>query len=120
MQILFEDLTLQEAKIVVDALDNHRKLVVKTEQEAKQALVEERRKVAEAVGAQVFCNTNTENGLEGRWITKIYPATNPTLESEEFLREQIKMTREAQQREVERTGDLSTPLRLNNGCTIWR
>ena len=49
MQILFEDLTLQETQVVVDALDNHRKLVAKLEQEAEQEMIERRAEMERAL-----------------------------------------------------------------------
>jgi hypothetical protein len=223
MQILFEDLTLQEVKVVVDALDNHRKLIANTEQEAEQAMINQRAELddwkesckpavsdtytkaafckchhscfllkdlpthvynqvhgntwdcdelghdttvekikewyanqAYHVEPRLFANTNPDNGLEGHWITKTYPAVQAKETSIEYIRNaytsavlaqhlsnpevqgdleacgqqgnrlgkliagEFKAAYEAHQREVERTGDLSTPLRLTANTLIDR
>lgn len=78
MQILFEDLTLDEAKILVDALEHHRQLQTKLEIEAEEEMAKRREALERVIYGEnegrAFRNTNPENGLEGHWITKAYPA----------------------------------------------
>lgn len=160
MQVLFEDLTLDEAKVLVDALEHHRQLQTKLEIEAEEEMAKRREALERVIYGEnegrVFRNTNPDNGLEGHWITKAYPAvqaketpiedirntytsavlarhlSNPEVQGDleacgqqgnrlgKLLAEEFKAAYEEQKREIERTGDLNTPLRLTANTLIDR